>query len=104
MSVLEGSLQKWTNYVKRWRERYFVVGEDHTLSYYHYKEDIGKERGLVYLRDVKLDSNRKDPMRLSINDGEIVIRFRNVAEKMQWVNSLSRLKEEALRLPPPAIA
>ena len=43
-------------------------------------------------------------MRLSINEGEIVIRFRNVAEKMQWVNTLSRHKEEALKLPPPITA
>ena len=76
------------------------MSNDHTLTYYHSKQEANKERGVVFLRDAKLETMRKDPMRLSINDGEIVIKFRSVAEKLQWTNELERQKESALKFPP----
>jgi hypothetical protein len=45
--VMSGWLQKWTNYIKGYRQRWFLLDTKHTLSYYRC---VGSPGGEVQLK------------------------------------------------------
>ncbi|PNJ53847.1 OSBPL9 isoform 3, partial [Pongo abelii] len=64
-SIMEGPLSKWTNVMKGWQYRWFVLDYNAgLLSYYTSKDKMmrGSRRGCVRLRLVMLMSERNGSM------------------------------------------
>ena len=87
MIKLEGYLKKWTNYISRWQNRYFIL-EDGILQFGTTKGE--KEKGIIYLKIATVKTTPDDPLKIIINSGtkEIILRASSIIDKFRWVNAL----------------
>uniref|UniRef100_T1IK17 Oxysterol-binding protein n=1 Tax=Strigamia maritima TaxID=126957 RepID=T1IK17_STRMM len=92
-SSMEGPLSKWTNVMKGWQFRWFVLDDNAgLLSYYTSKEKMmrGVRRGCVRLKDAVLGIDDDDDSTFTITvDGKMFhFQARDPDERDRWINSL----------------
>ncbi len=64
--VETGSLNKWTNMLHGWQERYFVL-KDGVLSYYRSEEDVAQGcRGAIRLKNAQVQPHPYDDCRIDV--------------------------------------
>ncbi|XP_028027331.1 oxysterol-binding protein-related protein 9 [Bombyx mandarina] len=91
--MMEGSLSKWTNVMKGWQYRWFVLDENAgLLSYYTSKEKMtrGVRRGCVRLRAAVIGIDDEDDSTFTITVDHKTFHFqaRDGAERERWVRAL----------------
>ncbi|XP_035825242.1 oxysterol-binding protein-related protein 9 isoform X2 [Aplysia californica] len=90
---MEGPLSKWTNVMKGWQYRWFVL--DHTsgiLSYYTSKEKMvkGSRRGCVRLKGAVIGIDDEDDSTFTITVDHKTFHFqaRDEEERERWIEAL----------------
>ncbi|XP_041984723.1 oxysterol-binding protein-related protein 9 [Aricia agestis] len=91
--MMEGSLSKWTNVMKGWQYRWFVLDENAgLLSYYTSKEKMtrGVRRGCVRLRGAVIGIDDEDDSTFTITVDHKTFHFqaRDGGERERWVRAL----------------
>lgn len=90
---LEGSLTKWTNVMKGWQHRWFVLDENAALlSYYTSREKMvrGVRRGCVRLKGAVLGIDNEEDGNFTITTDSKTFHFqaRNSLEREVWITAL----------------
>ncbi|XP_068727624.1 oxysterol-binding protein-related protein 9-like [Montipora capricornis] len=91
--VMEGPLSKWTNVVKGWQYRWFVL-DDNTglLSYYTSKDKMmrGTRRGCLRLKGANIGIDDEDDSTFTISCDQKTFHFqaRDSEERERWIRSL----------------
>ncbi|XP_039437212.1 oxysterol-binding protein-related protein 9 isoform X1 [Culex pipiens pallens] len=101
MAVLEGTLSKWTNVMKGWQYRWFVLDEytaGGLLSYYTSKEKMmkGVRRGCVRLKGavIGIDDQDVNTFTITVDHKTFHFQARDADEREKWVR---RLEDTILR-------
>ncbi|GAB6018962.1 hypothetical protein CHUAL_000603 [Chamberlinius hualienensis] len=92
-----GSLQKWTNYIHGWQDRYVVL-KDGTLSYYKSETETSFGcRGSISIHKSSVRSHEFDEFRfdVSVNDCVWYLRAESREERQKWVDALDACKAES---------
>lgn len=90
---MEGPLSKWTNVVKGWQYRWFVL-DDNTglLSYYTSKEKMmrGTRRGCLRLKGANIGIDDEDDSTFTISCDQKTFHFqaRDSEEREHWIRAL----------------
>ncbi|XP_020625338.1 oxysterol-binding protein-related protein 9-like [Orbicella faveolata] len=90
---MEGPLSKWTNVVKGWQYRWFVL-DDNTglLSYYTSKDKMmrGTRRGCLRLKGANIGIDDDDDSTFTINCDQKTFHFqaRDSEERERWIRAL----------------
>ncbi|CAF0817646.1 unnamed protein product [Rotaria sordida] len=95
---MRGWLYKWTNYLKGYQKRWFVL-QAGILSYYRSQDEMTHTcRGTVYLESAQLSSN--DSCHFVISNGSTIIHLRtnNENDKQRWMNALELAKQKAIKV------
>eukprot|EP00794_Sanderia_malayensis_P007857 gene7857-8707_t len=90
---IEGPLSKWTNVVKGWQYRWFVLDENTgLLSYYTSKDKMmrGARRGCLRLRGAQIGIDDEDDSTFTISSDQKTFHFqaRDATEREQWIKEL----------------
>ncbi|XP_029208493.2 oxysterol-binding protein-related protein 9-like [Acropora millepora] len=91
--VMEGPLSKWTNVVKGWQYRWFVL-DDNTglLSYYTSKDKMmrGTRRGCLRLKGANIGIDDEDDSTFTISCDQKTFHFqaRDSEERERWIRAL----------------
>ncbi|PNF20427.1 Oxysterol-binding protein-related protein 9 [Cryptotermes secundus] len=93
MASMEGSLSKWTNVMKGWQYRWFVLDDNAgLLSYYTSKEKMmrGVRRGCVRLKGAVIGIDDEDDSTFTITvDGKTFhFQARGADEREKWIRAL----------------
>uniref|UniRef100_V5GZE6 Oxysterol-binding protein-related protein n=1 Tax=Anoplophora glabripennis TaxID=217634 RepID=V5GZE6_ANOGL len=93
MAVMEGSLSKWTNVMKGWQYRWFVLDDNSgLLSYYTSKEKMmrGVRRGCVRLKGAVIGIDDEDDSTFTVTVDHKTFHFqaRDAEERQKWVHAL----------------
>ncbi|XP_063441837.1 oxysterol-binding protein-related protein 9-like isoform X2 [Mytilus trossulus] len=91
--VIEGPLSKWTNVMKGWQYRWFVLDEaSGLLSYYTSKEKMmrGSRRGCVRLKGaiIGIDDEDDSTFTLSVDQKTFHFQARDGDEREKWIHGL----------------
>ncbi|CAF0862198.1 unnamed protein product [Adineta steineri] len=95
---IRGWLYKWTNYLKGYQKRWFVL-QSGILSYYRSQDEMNHTcRGTVYIESAQLSSN--DSCHFVISNGSTIIHLRTSSEndKQRWMNALELAKQKAIKV------
>ncbi|XP_023158611.1 oxysterol-binding protein-related protein 9 isoform X1 [Ceratitis capitata] len=98
-NTLEGTLSKWTNVMKGWQYRFFVLDENAgLLSYYTSKEKMmkGVRRGCVRLKDavIGIDDQEDNTFTITVDHKTFHFQAQHSEEREKWVR---RLEDTILR-------
>lgn len=96
-SEIQGTLNKWTNYIHGWQQR-FIVLKNGTLSYYKSEEDSGFGcRGSISLFKATIKPHEFDECRfdITLNDCTWYLRADSAEERRHWVEVLEGYKAES---------
>jgi len=90
---MEGNLQKWTNFVLGWQEKYFMI-KGSLLLYYTKKGQPVK--GKIHLSVANINNTNND-YRFEIDTGTSIFYLRTTTKekKEEWVKALKLAKFEA---------
>lgn len=95
MSIMEGTLWKWTNYLSGWQPRWFVL-EVGVLAYYKSQEEVGLgSRGSVKMTCCEISVHPTDSMRIDLKippDQYMYLRAATPTERQQWLVALGTAK------------
>lgn len=95
MSIMEGTLWKWTNYLSGWQPRWFVL-EVGVLAYYKSQEEVGLgSRGSVKMACCEISVHPTDSVRIDLKippDQYMYLRAATPAERQQWLVALGTAK------------
>lgn len=99
MALLEGPLSKWTNVMKGWQFRWFVLEENSgLLSYYTSKEKMmkGVRRGCVRLKGavIGIDDQDVNTFTITVDHKTFHFQAKDGEERERWVR---RLEDTILR-------
>lgn len=99
MVLLEGPLSKWTNVMKGWQFRWFVLEENSgLLSYYTSKEKMmkGVRRGCVRLKGavIGIDDQDSNTFTITVDHKTFHFQAKDGEEREKWVR---RLEDTILR-------
>ncbi|KAL9915793.1 oxysterol-binding protein-related protein 9 [Glossina fuscipes fuscipes] len=91
--TLEGTLSKWTNVMKGWQYRFFVLDENAgLLSYYTSKEKMmkGVRRGCVRLKDavIGIDDQEDNTFTITVDHKTFHFQAQHSEEREKWVRRL----------------
>uniref|UniRef100_A0A673FXU5 Oxysterol-binding protein n=1 Tax=Sinocyclocheilus rhinocerous TaxID=307959 RepID=A0A673FXU5_9TELE len=92
-SIMEGPLSKWTNVMKGWQYRWFVLDYNAgLLSYYTSKDKMmrGSRRGCVRLRGAVIGIDDEDDSTFTITVDQKTFHFqaRDTDEREKWIHAL----------------
>ncbi|KAK2161827.1 hypothetical protein NP493_1555g00006 [Ridgeia piscesae] len=93
--MMEGPLSKWTNVVRGWQYRWFVLDDDvGLLSYYTSKEKMsrGVRRGCVRLKGATIGIDDEDDSTFTITVDQKMFHFqaRDSDERERWIHHLEQ--------------
>lgn len=95
MSIMEGTLWKWTNYLSGWQPRWFVL-EVGVLAYYKSQEEVGLgSRGSVKMTCCEISVHPTDSVRIDLKippDQYMYLRAATPTERQQWLVALGTAK------------
>ncbi|XP_034246965.1 oxysterol-binding protein-related protein 9 isoform X2 [Thrips palmi] len=92
-TIMEGSLSKWTNVMKGWQFRWFVLDDNAgLLSYYTSREKMirGVRRGCVRLKGAVIGIDDEDDSTFTITVDSKTFHFqaRDADEREKWIRAL----------------
>ncbi|GIX97681.1 hypothetical protein CDAR_257191 [Caerostris darwini] len=90
---MEGPLSKWTNVMKGWQYRWFVLDDNAgLLSYYTSKEKMvrGARRGCVRLKGaiIGIDDEDDSTFTITVDDKTFHFQARDTEERDKWIHAL----------------
>ncbi|CAH1398097.1 unnamed protein product [Nezara viridula] len=93
MAVMEGSLSKWTNLMKGWQYRWFVLDDNAgLLSYYTSREKMmrGVRRGCVRLKGavIGIDDGDDSTFTITVDSKTFHFQARDGDEREKWIRCL----------------
>ncbi|GFT90384.1 oxysterol-binding protein-related protein 9 [Nephila pilipes] len=93
MAIMEGPLSKWTNVMKGWQYRWFVLDDNAgLLSYYTSKEKMvrGARRGCVRLKGaiIGIDDEDDSTFTITVDDKTFHFQARDTEERDKWIHAL----------------
>ncbi|CAM4906823.1 unnamed protein product [Rotaria socialis] len=92
---MRGWLYKWTNYLKGYQKRWFVL-QAGVLSYYRSQDEMSHTcRGTVYLESAQLSANESCHFVISNGSTILHLRTNNENDKQRWMNALELAKQKA---------
>ena len=92
-----GSLQKWTNYIHGWQDRYFVL-KDGCISYFKDKSNIATgSRGSLSLAKALVKEHEFDELRfdIGVNDCVWYCRAKNREERRTWLDAIELYRNDS---------
>ena len=97
---MEGQLYKYTNVVRGFQVRYFIVNNETSKLDYYMSEDMKAQRprGSIDLQNAVINPSEEDSTTFSIHtpENEIVkLRAQDAKERQHWVNILRLVSEKA---------
>jgi len=99
-SELSGTLNKWTNYIHGWQQRFITV-KDGSLVYYRSasETDFGC-RGAISVGKAVVSKHELDELRFDVSVGDCVwyLRAATTEERERWVGGLEAGRRGELRL------
>jgi collagen type IV alpha-3-binding protein len=90
-------LQKWTNYIHGWQERYFLI-KDGVLSYYKSETEMHYGcRGAIALKQSTITIHDLDDCRfdIKVNDNVWYLRARTADDRQKWLNAIDEQRVES---------
>uniref|UniRef100_H0X1M7 Oxysterol-binding protein n=1 Tax=Otolemur garnettii TaxID=30611 RepID=H0X1M7_OTOGA len=98
LDSFKGWLLKWTNYLKGYQRRWFVLGNG-LLSYYRNQGEMAHTcRGTINLSTVHIDKEDTCGILLVSGARTYHLKASSEAERQQWITSLELAKAKAVRL------
>ncbi|XP_013784959.1 oxysterol-binding protein 1-like [Limulus polyphemus] len=96
---MKGYLFKWTNYMKRYQKRWFVLSNG-ILSYYRSREEMGHTcRGTINLATARICTEDTLSLILTNNGTQnFHLKANSEVERQEWVMALELAKARAIRL------
>lgn len=96
---LEGQLYKYTNVVKGWQYRWFVLNPDIGMLEYYMLDEVkkGKPRGAVHLAGAVISPSDEDGQMFTVSAacGELYkLRGQDAKERQFWINRLRKVAED----------
>ncbi|XP_064477271.1 oxysterol-binding protein-related protein 11-like isoform X2 [Ornithodoros turicata] len=96
---LEGQLFKYTNVVKGWQYRWFVLNPDMGTFEYYMLDEIkkGRPRGAVHLAGGVISPSEEDGQMFTVSSacGEVYkLRGHDAKERQIWINRLRKVAED----------
>ena len=90
---MEGKLYKYKNFIRGWKERYFVL-KGSLLYYYHSKGD--KPRGRIHLGLSQINTEDNEGKTFQINTGSKIfyLKAETKEERENWIKNLKKAKLE----------
>ena len=85
--IKEGLLKKYTNLMKGYQKRYFVLYSD-MLIYYTSKEKTDEDPKKIHLKCANIVPNRNDTITVNTGTHSFKLKFDTIAEKVDWINAL----------------
>ncbi|CAD5221266.1 unnamed protein product [Bursaphelenchus xylophilus] len=94
-----GWLQKWTNYIKGYRQRWFVLDSEGTLSYYRNQAEVGVAcRGSVNLKESRIHSDpASNSITISGTSQSFHLKANNEIDRNNWLNALEYARHRACK-------
>ncbi|OTF77643.1 oxysterol-binding protein 1-like protein, partial [Euroglyphus maynei] len=94
---LKGWLLKWTNYIKGYQKRYFVL-TNKELCYYRNPMECNQScRGSIHLESAILHSYDSCSFDISSGPKTIHLRAHNEVDKQQWISAIELAKVRLIR-------
>ena len=97
-SEIQGTLNKWTNYIHGWQPR-FIILKNGTLSYYKSEEDSGFGcRGSISIFKALIKPHEFDECRfdINLNDCTWYLRADTPEDRKHWIDVLENYKAESV--------
>ncbi|CAN8010730.1 unnamed protein product, partial [Ixodes pacificus] len=96
---LEGQLFKYTNVVKGWQYRWFVLNPDIGMFEYYMLDELkkGRPRGAVHLAGAVISPSDEDGQMFTVSAacGEVYkLRGHDAKERQFWINRLRKVAED----------
>ena len=94
---ISGTLQKWTNYIHGWQDRYFVL-KDGCLSYFKDKADVATgSRGSVSLAKAIIREHEFDELRfdIGVNDSVWYCKAKDLETRKVWLDAIELHKNDS---------
>ncbi|KAL3077249.1 hypothetical protein niasHS_013238 [Heterodera schachtii] len=96
-----GWLYKWTNYVKGYRQRWFVLNAEGILSYYRHPSEVNRScRGSINLSEANIHSNQGESSHSLIittpSAQTFHLKASNEIDRSQWLKALEYAKHRAI--------
>uniref|UniRef100_A0A5K3EQE9 PH domain-containing protein n=1 Tax=Mesocestoides corti TaxID=53468 RepID=A0A5K3EQE9_MESCO len=92
LSITTGNLNKWTNMLHGWQERYFVL-KDGVLSYFRNSDDVAEGcRGAIRLKNAQVQPHPYDDCRIDVILGDSTWYFRcpSAQSRRHWVECIEK--------------
>ncbi|VDN52401.1 unnamed protein product [Dracunculus medinensis] len=93
-----GWLQKWTNYLKGYRQRWFVLDSNAILSYYRNQSEVGQLcRGSINLQEAHIHIDKlTNNLTISALSQTYHLKAQNEFDRQQWLNTLEYIRHRAI--------
>ncbi|KAG1652574.1 Collagen type IV alpha-3-binding protein [Nymphon striatum] len=95
---LQSTLSKWTNYIHGWQDRFIVLKDSTTLSYYKSENETSFGcRGSISVHRASIKAHEYDELRFDVcvNDCVWYLRCDSADQKFRWVEALEACKVES---------
>ncbi|KAJ1370154.1 hypothetical protein KIN20_031819 [Parelaphostrongylus tenuis] len=94
-----GWLNKWTNYLKGYRQRWFVLDSTAVLSYFRSPSEVGQAcRGSINLQEARILSDKiTNNIVISASSQTFHLKAGNDVERQKWLNALEYSRHKAIK-------
>uniref|UniRef100_A0A158P8W0 PH domain-containing protein n=1 Tax=Angiostrongylus cantonensis TaxID=6313 RepID=A0A158P8W0_ANGCA len=94
-----GWLNKWTNYLKGYRQRWFVLDSNAVLSYYRSPSEVGQAcRGSINLQEARILSDKiTNNIVISASSQTFHLKAGNDVERQKWLSALEYSRHKAIK-------
>lgn len=94
-----GVLHKWTNYIKGYRQRWFVLDSDGILSYYRNNSEVGQTcRGSINLQEAKIcTDSATHSLTISASSQTFHLKAEDEHDRQQWLKALKYARHRAIK-------
>ncbi|CAI4231470.1 unnamed protein product [Auanema sp. JU1783] len=99
MCEMSGWLYKWTNYLKGYRQRWFVLDSEAVLSYYRNPSEVGQAcRGSINLKEANILSDKDtNSFVITAHSQSYHLKTQNDIDRNNWRAALERQRLKAIK-------
>ncbi|CEF65395.1 Oxysterol-binding protein 2 [Strongyloides ratti] len=94
----QGWLQKWTNYIKGYQQRWFVLDSKCSLAYYRTQSEVNHTcRGSINLQEARIVSEKNtNNITISASTQVFHLKTQNENDRKNWINVLEQARHQAI--------
>uniref|UniRef100_A0A0K0FNW0 Oxysterol-binding protein n=1 Tax=Strongyloides venezuelensis TaxID=75913 RepID=A0A0K0FNW0_STRVS len=94
----QGWLQKWTNYIKGYQQRWFVLDSKYSLAYYRTQSEVNNTcRGSINLQEARIVSEKNtNNITISASTQVFHLKTQNETDRKNWINVLEQARHQAI--------